>query len=236
MNRLMRSEISKTVYICGDSFGCADPEYTVTSWTEILANKLPVINLSRVCASNLQIALQVDQAIADHAGFVIYMATTSTRHDVPWIGLSTKKNLLDRFVDLTCPDDHCDLTSYSTRSLDQTTLFNSQQLSMLQQYHKEFDNLDLSIYLNQNIIEAVLNRLQSSGIDFCFDQGGFEHPKFGGNKKYFSRYDQHRSQINIWDHVVAGEIKHRPYHHINDAQVHQRIADYYYQRIIHDQT
>jgi hypothetical protein len=219
------------VYVCGDSFGCVDQEYKSESWTQLLATRLPVVNLSRVCASNLQIALQVDRAISAGAGFVVYLATTSTRHDVKYVHTQQRKELLDRYVDLLQPSDHCDLTSYSSRSLNATTRFNDDQLSLLKQYHSEFDNLELTIYLNQLVIEAVLNRLCRSGIPFCFDQGGFEHPEFGGNNIYFENYKQYRSDINIWDHALSAGLLHRPYHHINNAQVHQHIADYYYKKI-----
>ena len=129
---------NNSIYICGDSFGSVDPEYNVRSWTEVLAEHLPVVNLSRICASNLQIALQVDRAIADGAKYIIYLATTSTRHDVEFFHTKHKSDLLDRYVNLQKPEPDCDLTSYSSRSLDSTTRFNSQQLDLLKQYHGEF--------------------------------------------------------------------------------------------------
>jgi hypothetical protein len=226
--------LNNPVYICGDSFGSVDPEYSVKSWTELLADSLPVVNLSRICASNLQIALQVDRAMSAGADYIIYLATTSTRHDVEFLHIKHRSDLLDRYVDLQRPESQCDLTSYSSRSLDSTTRFNSHQLDLLKKYHSEFGNLDLDIYLNQTIIEAVINRLIHSKIKFCFDQGGFEHAKFGGKKKYFEKYLQYASAINIWDYALTNGLTHRPYHHITDAHVHQRIADYYYQKIINE--
>jgi hypothetical protein len=223
-----------SVYICGDSFGCADPDYAVESWTEILARRLPVVNLSRVCASNLQISLQVDRAIQNHTGYVIYLATTSTRHDVEFRHTDIKTELLDRYIDLQCPDSQCDLTSYSSHSLNHTTRFSSKQIDLLKNYHAEFDNLDLNIYLNKTIIESVLARLVDSKINFSFDQAGFEHHNFGNNKTYFEKYRQYRSAINIWDYVLANKLVHRPYHHIQDAKTHQHIADYYYQKITNE--
>jgi len=225
------TDITKPVYICGDSFGCEDPAYELASWTQLLAHRLPVINLSRVCASNLQIALQVDRAIAGGAGFIIYLATTSTRHDVQYRSAQQDLDLLDRYVNLLQPDLSSDLTSYSSRSLDSTTRFDQRQLNVLKQYHSEFDNLDLSIYLSQNIIEAVLIRLIRSGIDFRFDQGGFEHPRFGGSQEYFTQYHPYRSAINIWDYAMTSAMLHRPYHHIQDANTHEIIANYYHQEI-----
>ena len=224
------------VYICGDSFGSVDKDFNLLSWTQILAQKFPVVNLSKICASNLHISLQVDRAIEQQASYIIYLATTSTRHDVELHPAESQKSLLDRFVDLQHPDQDCDLVSYSSRSLDSTTRFTSRQLELLKHYHAEFDNLELNIYLNQVIIESTLDRLIHSGIKFCFDQGGFEHASFGTDKKYFERYSQHRSAINIWDYALKSGLSHRPYHHIKDPQVHQSIAEYYNQKIINEST
>lgn len=226
----------KQVYICGDSFGSTDPEYKNYSWTELLALQMPdtqVINLSKVCASNLQISLQVDRAIEQKADFIIYLATTSTRHDVELHANQCFTDLLDRFVDIACPDDRKDLTSYSSCSLDSTTKFNNQQLNLLRKYHSEFSNLDLSIYHNELIIHATLSRLVESSCPFLFDQGGFEHKSFGGVKKeYFKNYQSYRSDINIWDYVIGKPIVHRPYYHIQDSNTHQLIANYYQNKII----
>lgn len=227
----------KYVYVCGDSFGSIDPEYGTLSWTEILAQKLPdnmqLVNLSKVCASNLHIALQVDRAIESRAYFIIYLATTSTRYNVEIRPTQHYDKLLDRFVDITLLSNLADLTSYSSRSLDSTTQFNNQQLEILRTYHSEFSNLDLDIYQNELVIHATLSKLVESNCKFLFDQGGFEHPSFGSNQKdYFKNYQSYRSTINIWDYVIGQKIFHRPYYHIRDQDVHQSIADYYYTNII----
>lgn len=224
------------VYVCGDSFGSVDKDFGIVSWTELLSQRLPVVNLSRICASNLHISLQVDRAIEQQASYIIYLATTSTRHDVELHSTKSQRPLLDRFVDLQNPDPQSDLTSYSSRSLDSTTRFSDQQLKLLKHYHAEFDDLELNIYLNKIIIESTLDRLIHSGIRFCFDQGGFEHPSFGTDKKYFQRYDSYRSAINIWDSALKSSLSHRPYHHIRDSKVHESIAEYYYQKISYDAT
>ena len=48
------------IYICGDSFAYPDVEYG-PNWADLLGRQLPVTNLSRVCASNLLIAQQVEK-------------------------------------------------------------------------------------------------------------------------------------------------------------------------------
>ena len=56
------------IYICGDSFGASDPDSDITPWHE----QLECVNLSRVCATNLQISQQVDNALQD-ASFIIVL-------------------------------------------------------------------------------------------------------------------------------------------------------------------
>ena len=86
-------------------------------------------------------------------------------------------------------------------------------------------DLDLEIYRNKCIIESVLQRLTDSNIPFLFDQGGFEHTKFGATSEYFKAWDFNRSKYNLWDH---GDSKlHRPYFHIADQNTHNEIAEYY---------
>jgi hypothetical protein len=223
-----------TVYICGDSFGSSDPEYGAC-WTDLLAQQIELANLSRVCASNLHIGLQVDQAIADRAEYIIYLATSSIREDVLLQEPLVKGPLLTRFADITNPDLRSNLTSYSIHSLNSTTLFNSAQLQQLREYHAEFFDIDLAVYRNELIIEGTLSRLVASGIPFAFDQGGFEHPRFSGSRQgYFSAYTQYRSELCLWDYAEPGP-EHRPYYHITDSIKHTAIADYYL-GLIRDKT
>ena len=195
------------IYICGDSFGVPDPEYG-PCWADLLAEQIPVTNLAEVCASNLMIAQQVDQAIAADANYIIVLFTASTR------GETVYQNRV---------------TPYSIHSLDATTPFSEFQLDILRDYTAEFFDLDLAIYRNQCIIESVLHRLESSKIPFCFDQGGFEHPSYGGQGQYFQCFDQHRSAVCLWDHVHTR--KYRPYYHIDNLDTHRDIANYYVKTI-----
>ena len=192
-----------TVYLCGDSFGVPDPEYGAC-WADYLAEHFDLVNQCEVCASNLMIAQQVDRAIAASADFIIVLFTASTRGET-------------RFRDRVTP--------YSIHSLDATTPFSEFQLSVLKNYTAEFFDLDLAIYQSQCIIESVLHRLETSGIDFLFDQGGFEHASYGGVGKYFHQYDHRRSGVCLWDY--ADVRTHRPYYHIQDSERHRMIADYY---------
>jgi hypothetical protein len=191
------------IYICGDSFGVSDAKYG-TGWMDIFSNKFPVTNLSQVCASNLMIAQQVETAITESANFVIVLFTSSTRNQ-------TKINNK--------------LIPYSIHSLDHTTPFTTRQLAIIKEYTTEFFDLELAIYQNQLVVEATLQKLADSGIRFIFDQGGFEHPSYGGTKKYFTKFDSYRSKLNLWDY--AQTRKYRPYHHIDNSIDHSTIANYY---------
>lgn len=214
----------KTVYICGDSFSATDPEYGV-SWTERLATLLTgtatVINLSSVAASNLLINIQVDYAIRNSADFIIVQGTAVTRSEVAVADVADRE-LIERF-------QQNELIAYSILRPYRSQLTTAQQ-QQVEQYHQAFFDLDLAIYRDCVIIQNTLSRLQQSGIPFLFDQGGFEHPKFGGTQRYFEQYDPNRSDINLWD--WGNTEDERPYYHIKDPAVHAEISDYYARKIV----
>jgi hypothetical protein len=227
----------KQVYICGDSFGAVDPAYG-PSWVaqlqDLLLTNAQIVNLSRVCASNLHISLQVDCAIKNSADFIIYLATSSVREDGRLGSNRIHTELLDRFADITKSNPTADLTSYSLMSLNETTLFNNAQLAVLKQHAADFFDLDLAIARNELIIEGTLSRLTNSAIPYVFDQGGFEHPNYAQtDRNYFPAYQQYRSGICVWDYIDTRQ--HRPYYHIKDPQIHSTIANYYL-NLINDKT
>ena len=193
------------IYICGDSFCVSDPEYGVC-WVDLLAQQRTVVNLAQVSATNLLISQQVDQAIKDSADFVILHGTSCTRSETKLNGKVVPYSFL---------------TSNAT-----TTKFNDRQLNIIREYYTEFFDLELAIYYNQCIIQNTLQKLVDNSIPFLFDQGGFEHPKFGAAQSdYFAKFNNYRSAINLWDY--ANTRDYRPYYHIRDAQVHQQVAQYY---------
>lgn len=197
------------IYICGDSFCVSDPDYG-PCWTDILSQRFAVINLAQIAATNLLIAQQVQQAIAAGAQFVIMHGTAVTR---------SEKLVNGQYVPF----------SYHTAS-PTTTPFSHTQLRILKEYYTEFFDLDLAILQNKITIEHSLRSLVDSGIAFRFDQGGFEHTKFGNAKSgYFANYAPWRSAVNLWDFTVTRN--YRPYYHIVDTSVHQMVADYYTEQI-----
>lgn len=191
------------IYLCGDSFGVPDPEYG-KGWMQQIG---PVINLCQVSASNLLIAQQIDQAVAAGAEKIIVLFTSSTRGEKIQDGVPIP-------------------FSWHTAS-EKTTPFNPTQLRILREYFAEFFDLELAIYTNQCIIEHALARLESAGVDYVWDQGGFEHVSMGG-RKYFDQYDHSRSELCLWDFARTRE--YRPYYHITDPEIHTRIASYYKER------
>ena len=193
--------MKRSVYICGDSFCASDKDYPgIIPWHEQIKG---VTNLGRVCASNLLIAQQVSQAINNNPDFIIVEFTSSLRSELLWKG---------------------EIVPFSWMSLDDTSPFDDRTLDMLKQLFDKID-LDTEIARNKLIIEATLQQLVDSGIPFKFDQGGFEHPSYGGVGNYFIKYDQYRSELCLWDY--ANIRTHRPYFHIQDQSVHDMIADYY---------
>jgi len=195
------------IYICGDSFAVPDPDFG-PMWVEIIEQKLgkPVINLAERCASNLVISQQVDKAT--EADFVIVLFTASTRTQI-----RRKKRIVPM----------------SWHSLDDSTGLDDNSLILLRAYFQEFFDLDIAISENQCIIEATLQRLVDRGQRFVFDQGGFEHASFGGTGGYFHKYNAWRSEICVWDYCPNRVL--RPYYHIVESHIHERIANYYFDLI-----
>ena len=217
----------KTVYICGDSFACTDPEYPGTSWTEQLSTNA-VVNLSKVASSNLLISLQVDKAIENNPDFIICLFTGVTRDEVSFRETAIKKNLLDRFYNYKEPDNLTDIVSYSIPTMENGP-FSPEQLSVLKNYHTNFLNLDLLIYSNKCIIENTLQKLVDSQISFIFDQGGFEHKSYSTTTDYFNKFKEFKSNINLWDFAPTRKL--RPYFHIENTLTHKIIAEYYKDKI-----
>ena len=193
------------IAVCGDSFCVPDPEYGLM-WADLLSMHCELRNYSECTSTNLLIARQVDRALKDGADFVIVHFSSCTR------GEKLHKGQYVPF-------------SYHTAT-QETTPFDSNALRILKEYYTEFFDLDLAIYQNSIIIEHTLHKLANSGRPFRFDQGGFEHPKFGATHlDYFAKFNRYRSAINLWDYADTRD--YRPYYHICDAEVHQQVAQYY---------
>ena len=213
----------KTVYVCGDSFATPDPEYG-TMWVELLQTQLGVdyriVNHSSVAASNLLVAVQVDHAIRNHADYIIVLATACTR-DQALVLAPTDQDLMTRF------DQH-ELVSYSIYRPYRSHLTTADQ-QIISDFHRRYADLELNIFRDHCILLGTLYRLTQAGTPFLFDQGGFEHPSFGGTRKYFDEFAEQRADLNVWDYGTTEAD--RPYYHIQHAEDHVKIADYYYKNI-----
>jgi len=215
------------IYICGDSFCTSDKDYpNIQPWHEQLDN---VVNLAQVCASNLLISLQVDRAIKNQASYIIVSFTSVTRSEVKY-DENTTDDLLDRFYSLTRENNkNCSMTTLTIWSSKDAKALTDQQRQIIDSYNTQFFDLDLAIYKDGLIIESTLQRLVDSQIPFKFDQGGFEHHSYGGVGTHFTKFDQYRSTLNLWDYANTKE--HRPYYHITDNSIHKQVANYYYNEI-----
>jgi hypothetical protein len=225
----------KKLYICGDSFACADPECPIIPWSELLVSNLgdswEVENLSMVCASNLTIRMQVDRAIENQADFIIVMFTSSIRDHGRKTDQQSCQNLLDDFFRIGINNNQKRLACWSYNSLNSTCVMPPEKIQILKDFYTDIFDIDLAIYQNQCIIESTLHKLLASQTPFVFDQGGFENPKFDSDKLYFTEFDQYRSQYNLWQ-LAEFPMQHRPYFHIKDQKVHQEIVDYYKEKIL----
>jgi hypothetical protein len=232
----------KKIYICGDSFGCPNLGWSIDPWPvklqKILGQEFVVVNLSISCASNLLIRAQVDEAVDKSADYVILLATTCTRDQGKLKGQSRQiDTLYDRFRRIGEHDSEIntrDLACYSSHSLNESCVFDADDILILKEYHSRLFDLDLEIFKNQCIIESSLNTLEDHHIPFLFDQGGFENPMFGNTKniKYFKKFNHCRSQINQW--TIASQLppSNKTHFHIVDQHTHDQIANYYYQNIV----
>lgn len=227
----------KKIYICSDSFGCPDIGWSIDPWPVLLSNKLGnnynVTNLSISCASNILIRMQVDQAIANQASFVILAGTTCTRSQghVQKVN-NPHTNIYDRFVRIGNKNDDSqtrDLACYSIQSLNETCVFAPDDIAAIKNYQTRLFDLDLAIYENQCIIESSLYTLKQHQIPFIFDQGGFENPIFGNVRRtdYFSNFNEYKSQINQWTLSKDLPNTNIAHVHIIGPEIHNQIADYY---------
>lgn len=214
----------KRIFICGDSFATPDPEYG-PMWVDILQTQLGsnycITNTSSVSASNTLVAVQVDQAIRNQADYIIMLATACTRSEA-LVKPATDQDLMTRFQD-------GELVSYSIFRPYRSVLLKADQ-DRIYNFHHQYSDLELNIFRDHAILLGTLYRLEQSGIPYQFDQGGFEHPSFGGRRGYFAEFEQQRSQYCLWDYGNTQD--ERPYYHVKELQVHQRIADYYAEQIL----
>ena len=59
-----------------------------------------------------------------------------------------------------------------------------------------------------------------------WSRGGFEHSKFKNSNRWnFDAYTQNESNINLWDDY--DNTIERPYYHVTNIQIHQKVCKHY---------
>jgi hypothetical protein len=221
------------ISICGDSFASLDPEWPDYSWVSRIQHHLltPVdVKIhARPGCSNFHIRQQIDRAIDLKSDYIIYLATSSIRNDLCF-GRSTDNTLLDRYWNLTDDqfDSQRDLVSYSWLTMEEYP-FEADQIDFLKKYFTLFYDMDVAIKQSFYMIESCLYTLENYSNCWTWSQSGFEHISFPGAslQPFNQRWRQKESKLNTWDFWQRRTRNERPYFHIIDKNVHEKIASYY---------
>jgi hypothetical protein len=218
------------LYICGDSFCTNDPEYDY-SWVDLLAQKLPkleVVNLSSSGASNYLVYLQVKTALENHCDYLIYHATSSIRQEFRLGDDGRQYDDVTRYWNTNNPNKNAPMICGSWLEVDRhyQGLVDTKQVNLINQFFKHFVDLPNLIEKNYIFVVHTLEMIKSSAVAWAWSQGGFEHPRFGIDRKWnFDPYLDKMCPINLWDHYDPKKI--RPWFHVTDPTVHQRVCDHY---------
>lgn len=218
------------LYICGDSFCCADPEYP-GHWSELIASArsdISIINLASPAASNYLIYLQVKHALENHGDYIIYNATSSIRQEFVFNKNLDDQDQVNRYWNLSDPDNSKSMISVSWPNPQNTAsqVLDKKVIKTHSDYFTRFIDLPSLIEKNYIFIKHTLNILSSSQSKWVWNQGGFNHKNFGTPLNYnFLEYQNKESNINLWDYY--NPLVKRPYYHVTDYKVHQNVCDYY---------
>lgn len=222
----------KTLYVCGDSFCVSDPEYG-QNWPEMLADQCPnvqVINLARDGASNYLIYLQVKEALACGADYVIYHATSSIRNEFPYLDDGATRDSIWRYRDAKTKDvaePGMICGSWLNPHKNFSGLLPKQTVSKLRDFFTEFADLPNLIEKNFVFIQHTLHLLETSTVTWAWSRGGFEHPMFAGSTEdwNFGNAERNESNINLWDDLDSALA--RPYFHVTNESRRRLACDHY---------
>mgnify|MGYP003345215135 CR=1 FL=1 len=223
--------MKQTLYICGDSFCTSDTEYG-DNWSDMLAKSIPnleVVNLSMVAASNYQIYLQVDHALKNNCDYLIYNATGSTRHEFSVRPVELEPDSINRYINIINPTNVGEILCSSWVNVwDKDPVhFTNKEISLIREFFTKFVDLSSMIEKNFIFIKYTLDLISKSNIkSWAWSQGGFEHPTFNPIKDWdFSNYRNNEIKINLWDYYDP--TLPRPYFHVTDKDVLQKVCNYY---------
>jgi hypothetical protein len=222
--------MNKSLYICGDSFCCLDPEYA-KNWPELLlskVNNINVVNLASPAASNYLIYLQVKHALDQKCDYIIYNATSSIRHEfILNKNMDSTDNML-RYWDLSNPDNNKSMISMSWLNPQNTAsqVLNKKIIKQHAEYFTNYIDLPSMIEKNFIFINYTLELLNKSNVIWAWNRGGFEHKNFKSTQHYnFSNWHEKESKINMWDYYDSSVI--RPYYHVTNKQILQDVCNEY---------
>lgn len=222
----------KTLYICGDSFCSSDPDYG-DNWVDLLEKSQPnlnVTNLSRFGASNYLVYLQVKQAIENNCDYLIYFATSSIRQEFVINRDNANRDHINRYWDQTNPDKNKSMASVSWLNphKNASDFYSAKKISTIDSFFKEF--IDLSVLVEKNYIfidytlQLIANTMREK--TWAWSIGGFEHTSFDTPNQWdFSKYANNHCPINLWDNFDRN-LK-RPYYHITDKKLLQKVCNQY---------
>jgi hypothetical protein len=231
----------KQLTICGDSYYTDDSEWPNIHWTNKLTELLPdfkIKNLSTAGASNVLIRMQIDQALKEKPDYIVVSFTTSLRGLIRYNLTPLGTNLLERVYKPGQDKNKFNLVSFPYSLIDIFVPFSSSHSRILKEYVTECVDLDVMRTENYYIIESALYRLQKSRIPFSFSLGGFDHIRFTSAADslvhYFDDFNQHKLDTNMWDYHNESHKTLRPFFHILDNTIQQKLANEVYQRILNE--
>lgn len=218
------------LYICGDSFCVSDPEFG-DNWVTLLTKKYPnltIVNLASCGASNYLIYLQVKQALEENCNFLIYNATSSIRQEFSLRADNCVSDNAKRYWNSNNQNKNTSMICGSWLGIDRhyKELIEVKQTNEIHTFFKNYVDLPNLIEKNFIFIAHTLSLLNSSGINWAWSQGGFEHKNFSDNQ--YPEFNQYRSKecsTNLWDHYVQDQV--RPWFHVTDFAVHQNVCKSY---------
>lgn len=220
--------MTKTVYICGDSFSSTDPEFNGGWVTQFESqSKTKVINLSSPGASNYQIYLQVRQALDQNCEYLIYHATSSIRHEFALSHDFVGRDFADRYWNRSCPEQQRSMVCTSWLTPENSLSLTKPQCDQIKNFFKSFVDLSAEIEKNYLFIQSTLSMIQKKQVPhWVWSRGGFEHNKFKPIQHWdFDDYSQKESQHNLWDHYDPAQL--RPFYHVTDPVIIEKVCNHY---------
>lgn len=244
----------KSVFICGDSFCCPDPNYPGFSWVERLQKQLPEVEITTLAspgATNFLIAAQIEKAITADPDFIIVTTTGTLRFETntdcyikgPQRAIFEKKlfevtancndlsieNFYQYFHNRTQPLSSEKFRCYSLAGIKSLAEDNPAKYQLLNRFeHNWFAEIEFvkSILL----IEGALLKIKASKIPLLVQ---LENMTFNlwPKLKTCKWIDADEISSIKFDSFKWADDLADPVFHIERSEDHQTIADYYAEKI-----